>query len=66
MRELLSKIRARLPRIRLPSPAAKNEMVQELAILAGFLMVLKGLWDIYPPAMWILGGLWLMFPAGRR
>ena len=62
---LIQKIKAKLPRIRLPSP--RNETAQELAVLAGFLMLLKGLWDVYPPAMWIIGGLWLMFPGpGRR
>ncbi len=61
----LSKIKLRLPKIRLPSLKIKHEAVQELALLAGFCMFLKGLWDIYQPLMWIVGGLWLMFP-GRR
>lgn len=56
-------LKLRFPRIRLPSIWIKHEIIQELAVLAGFLMVLKGLWDIYPPLMWILGGVWLMFPG---
>jgi hypothetical protein len=56
----------KLPKIRLPSPKFYNEAIQELAMLAGFLMLLKGLYDIYPPLMWIIGGLWLMLPPGRR
>lgn len=55
----------KLPRIRLPSSKKLNEAIQELAILAGFFMLLKGLWGIYPPLMWIIGGAWLMIP-GRR
>ena len=59
------KLPLKLPKIRLPSLKIKHETVQELALLAGFLMLLKGLWDIYPPLMWILGGIWLMLPAKR-
>jgi len=55
----------KLPKIRLPSLQIKHEVIQELAILAGFLMLLKGLWDVYQPLMWIIGGLWLILP-GRR
>lgn len=56
----------KLPKIRLPSFKIKSETLQELALLAGFLMVLRGLWLIYPPAMWIIGGIYLMLPAQRR
>lgn len=56
----------KLLKIRLPSLRNQNETIQELAMLAGFLMFLKGLYDIYPPLMWIVGGLWLMLPPGRR
>jgi hypothetical protein len=59
------KLPLKLPKIRLPSLKIKHEAVQELALLAGFLMLLKGLWDIYPPLMWIIGGLWLMLPGKR-
>jgi hypothetical protein len=61
----LQKIKLKLPKIRLPCPKITNEAIQELALLAGFLMLLKGLWDIYPPLMWIVGGLWLMLPGKR-
>ncbi len=54
------------PKIRLPSLKIPNGFFEELAILAGFLMVLRGLWLIYPPLMWIFGGIWLMLPAKRR
>lgn len=43
-----------------------TETVQELALLAGFLMCLKGLYMIYPPMMWIIGGVYLMLPGQRR
>jgi hypothetical protein len=55
-----------LPRIRLPSIKNKTETIEELTILVGFLMVVYGLYSIYPPLMWILAGLWLMFPGKRR
>ncbi|MHB1126866.1 MAG: terminase TerL endonuclease subunit [Bacillota bacterium] len=55
----------RMPKIRLPSLKINNEVIQELAMLAGFLMVMKGLWMVYPPAMWIIGGLWLAFPGKK-
>lgn len=61
--QLFQKIRQMLPKIRLPS--INHEVVQELAVLAGFCMFLKGLWDVYPPLMWIIGGLWLMIPGKR-
>lgn len=61
----LQKMKLKLPKIRLPSINITNEAIQELALLAGFLMLLKGLWDIYQPLMWIIGGLWLMFPGKR-
>ena len=55
----------KLPKIRLPCLKIKSETTQELAMLAGFFMCLKGLYDIYPPVMWIIGGAWLMMP-GRK
>ena len=63
--KFISKIFLKLPKIRLPSFKKAGETIQELAILAGFLMLLKGLWDIYPPLMWIIGGAWLMIPGKR-
>lgn len=59
------KIPLKLPKIRFHSLRIKREAAQELAILAGFLMVARGLYMVYPPAMWIICGLWLMFPAKR-
>jgi hypothetical protein len=53
----------KLPKIRLLSFKVKSETTQELALLGGFLMLLKGLHDVYPPAMWIIGGIYLMLPA---
>jgi len=64
--KILHKLRVKFPKIRLPSFKISNETIQELAILAGFLMFLKGLWDIYPPLMWIIGGFWLMIPGKGR
>jgi hypothetical protein len=63
--KFISKIFLKLPKIRLPSLKKSAETIQELAILAGFLMLLKGLWEIYHPLMWIIGGLWLMIPGKR-
>jgi hypothetical protein len=63
--KFIHKIYLKLPKIRLPSIKKLNGTIQELAILAGFLMLLKGLWDIYPPMMWIIGGIWLMVPGKR-
>ena len=62
--KLFKNPKPKLPKIRLPS--IKHETIQELAILAGFLMLLNGLYDIYPPAMWIIGGIWLMLPARKE
>ena len=56
----------KLPKIRLPSPRKAESTVSELAILAGFLMVMYGLHQVYPPLMWVIGGLWLMFPARKE
>ncbi len=64
--KLFKNLKPKLPKIRLPSIKIKHEIIQELAILAGFLMLLNGLYDIYPPAMWIIGGIWLMLPARKE
>ena len=55
----------KLPKIRLPCLKIKSETIQELAMLVGFLMCLKGLHDIYPPVMYIIGGIWLMLPCRK-
>lgn len=62
------KLPIKLPKIkiRLPSLKIKAQTIQELALLAGFLMLMRGLWLIYPPAMWIVGGIYLMLPAQQR
>ncbi|WP_459998541.1 hypothetical protein [Paradesulfitobacterium aromaticivorans] len=57
------KLPIKLPKIRLPSLKISSGILQELALLAGFLMLLHGLWMVYPPIMWIIGGLWLMLPG---
>lgn len=64
--KLFRNMKFKPPKIRLPSLKITSETIQELAILAGFLMLLKGLWMVYPPLMWIAGGLWLMLPAQNR
>ena len=56
----------KLPKIRLPSLRKTESTLAELAILAGFLMVMYGLHQVYPPLMWVIGGLWLMFPARKE
>jgi hypothetical protein len=37
------------------------EFIKETCLVAGFLMLLRGLWLIWPPAMWIIGGVCLMW-----
>ena len=50
----------KLPKIRLPSP----DTIQELALVAGFLMLFYGLHSIYPPLAWVVcGGLLMLFGA---
>jgi hypothetical protein len=56
----------KLPKIHLPRFKMNSETIIELAMLVGFFMLLKGLYDIYPPAMWIIGGIYLMLPIQRR
>lgn len=41
------------------------EYVRDACLLAGFLMVARGLWLIYHPAMWVICGamvLWVGIP----
>lgn len=44
----------------------KEETIKETCLLAGFLMLETGIWLIYPPAAFIVGGillLWLGMPG---
>jgi hypothetical protein len=62
----LRNILAKKPKI---SPEKLNDYISETAMIGGFFMLLKGLYTIYPPAMWIIGGILLIllgFPARRR
>lgn len=59
----MNKLFSKLPKIRLPSLDIPSETVRTLAAVAGFFMALYGIWLIYPPAMWIIGGIYLMLPA---
>jgi hypothetical protein len=60
----------KLPRIRLPSRAKTLTIVREACLVAGFFMFARGLWLIYPPAMWIGCGTALVWcglpPRGRE
>jgi len=49
----------KLPKIRNPSEKIEN-IIQETALIGGFLMLAIGLYSIFPPAMWIICGLILM------
>lgn len=63
------KNRLRLPVIRMPERAKIENFVSDAAMIGGFLMLLKGLYMIYPPTMWIIGGILVFlfgFPARRR
>jgi uncharacterized membrane protein len=63
------KINLKLPKIRLPSREKVYDFVSELAILAGFLMLGRGIYMIYKPAMFIICGIglmWFGFPKTRR
>lgn len=55
--------RFRLPRIRLPSRSVIVDSAREACLVAGFFMIARGLWLIYPPAMWLVCGAMLMYPA---
>ena len=50
----------KLPKIRLPSRAVFEDILQELAIMAGFFMLGYGLYQVWPPLMWVICGLSLM------
>jgi hypothetical protein len=61
----LPKIMVKIPRI---SSEKLHDYASEAAMTGGFLMLLKGLYMIYPPTMWIIGGILLIllgFPARR-
>jgi hypothetical protein len=53
----------RLPRIRLPRKSIKM-IFEDTCLLAGFIMLARGLWLISPAIMWIVCGLLLMW-CGR-
>lgn len=45
-----------------------EDTVREAALVVGFLMAARGLWLVYPPAMWLVCGamlLWLGLPPRR-
>lgn len=45
-----------------------HDVVSEAAIIGGFFMLMKGLYMIYPPVMWIVGGILIFllgFPAKK-
>lgn len=57
----------KFPRIRLPS--IPLPLLGDVALLiGGFVMVARGLWQVYEPAMWIICGailLWAGYPRGK-
>ena len=56
----------KLPKIRLPSGRKTEEIIQEAAIVGGFLMFGHGLYQIYPPLMWIICGICLIIVGYPR
>jgi hypothetical protein len=47
----------------------KEEHIREACLVAGLLILVRGVWLIYPPAAWIVGGLiliWLSIPPRSR
>lgn len=45
-----------------------SELIKEAALVLGFLALMRGLWIIHPAAMWIIGGvilLWFGFPGKK-
>ena len=55
------KIPLKLPKIRLPSQQKIDEIFRETCLVAGFVMFGRGLWLIWPPLMWLICGVLLMF-----
>ncbi|MDB5053139.1 MAG: hypothetical protein JWM44_1189 [Bacilli bacterium] len=46
-----------------------DEIIREACLVAGFLLLAIGLWLIYPPAMFLVCGLlllWVGFPSGPK
>jgi len=39
----------------------KEEPIREICLVVGFFSLIAGLWLIYPPAMFIIGGFILMW-----
>lgn len=59
----------KFPHIRLPSQQKIETTVRETCLVAGFLMFARGLWLIYPPVMWLVCGLalvWCGLPPRRE
>lgn len=50
----------KLPKIRLPSDQKAADIIQESALVGGFLMLFFGLYQLYPPLAWIICGCLLM------
>jgi hypothetical protein len=46
--------------MKLPRYEKIQDFVQEAALIGGFLMLLRGLYLIFPPIMWIIGGILLI------
>lgn len=66
------KVLSKLPKIRLPSINISRDKAQdtaqEIAFWAGLTMVSKGLYMIWPPLMWIIFGLgliWFSLPGKK-
>jgi hypothetical protein len=69
----MKKIKLKFPKIQVTIPKISSEKLQEhiseAAMIGGILILLKCLYMIYPPSMWIIGGILLMllgFPARRK
>jgi hypothetical protein len=42
-----------------------EDLIREVLLILGFIMVCYGLWSIYPPAMFVIGGaalVWVGLP----
>ncbi|MBO8169972.1 MAG: hypothetical protein H0Z35_12430 [Thermoanaerobacteraceae bacterium] len=66
MKKIKFKLKFKLPKIRLPSRKTAQNIVQEAAFWAGLFMFGKGLYMIWPPLMWLIIGLgliWVSLPT---
>ena len=63
-------VKLKLPRFRVLKPRITTKHVKEACLAAGLLFLARGLWLIYPPAMWLVCGvvlIWLAMPErGER